>query len=49
MIKADVIDNAVRNKLLGFLPDTEFKEIWPFLEKVSLELNEVLWEMNEKR
>jgi CRP-like cAMP-binding protein len=49
MIKADVIDNASRNKLLGFLPDTEFKEIWPFLEKVSLELNEVLWEMNEKR
>ncbi len=49
MIKANVIDDALNNNLLRFLPHPELKEIWPFLEKVNLELNEVLWEMDEKR
>lgn len=43
-------DNAdVQNQLLGALPKREFIKIKPLLELVDLEINEVLWEMDEKR
>ncbi len=42
-------DNALENQLLAALPAKEFKKIEPLLKLVDLELNDVLWEMDEKR
>ena len=43
------VEEAIQNQLLAALPDREFDKIRPSLELVDLELNEVLWEMEEKR
>lgn len=49
MAKKQKEDEALKNKLLAALPEVEFKKIRPLLEEVDLELDEVLWEMDEKR
>lgn len=43
------VDDALENQILAALPKSEFEKIRPSLELVNLELNEVLWEMEEKR
>jgi len=49
MVKKEKEDEALQNKLLAALPEAEFKKIRPLLKEVDLELDEVLWEMDEKR
>lgn len=49
MAEKKAADEALQNKLLAALPGVEFKKIRPLLEEVDLELDEVLWEMDEKR
>lgn len=46
---ADSKDGALQNSLLSALPRREFESISPKLERVDLEVDEVLWEMDEKR
>jgi CRP-like cAMP-binding protein len=45
----DTKADALRNNLLAALPKDEFEHIHPKLEPVDLEMNEILWEMEEKR
>ncbi|MBP7376308.1 MAG: Crp/Fnr family transcriptional regulator [Pyrinomonadaceae bacterium] len=45
----DTRTEPIENVLLAALPDTEFKRIFPSLELIDLELDEALWEMEEKR
>ena len=42
-------EETIQNQLLAALPESEFKKIQPLLKLVDLEMNEVLWEMEEKR
>ena len=49
MVTKQKDDEALENKLLAALPAAEFKKIRPLLKEVDLELDEVLWEMDEKR
>ncbi len=49
MVKTPKEDEALENKLLAALPEAEFKKIRPLLKEVDLELDDVLWEMDEER
>lgn len=49
MVTKQKEDEALENTLLAALPAAEFKKIRPLLKEVDLELDEVLWEMDEKR
>ncbi len=44
-----MMDDALRNKLLAALPDSEFTKIRPALEQVELAAGDVLWEAESKR
>ncbi len=50
-MKAENIDNTepTDNELLAALPNSEFTKISPTLELIDLEIDEALWEMEEKR
>lgn len=41
--------HPIANELLEALPNAELEKIWPLLELVDLEMDEALWEMEEKR
>ncbi|MEO6049887.1 MAG: Crp/Fnr family transcriptional regulator [Pyrinomonadaceae bacterium] len=49
MSKSKKAKETIQNQLLAALPQSEFDNINPKLKLVDLELNEVLWEMEEKR
>lgn len=49
MITNPAIDSLLKNNLLKFLPNSALKQVWPSLERVHLELNEVLWDVNERQ
>lgn len=44
-----LIDDALRNKLLAALPESEFREIRPDLEPVELAVGDILWEAESRR
>jgi CRP-like cAMP-binding protein len=48
MATAQTSDAALKNKLLGALPQTEFERVSAKLELVSLKLGEVLYESGDK-
>jgi len=48
MVKKTNEDEALQNRLLGALPEAEFKKIRPLLKEVDLAQDEVLWEIDEK-
>lgn len=45
----DIRADASSNNLLAAIPKSEFDQIEPKLELVDLEMDDVLWEMEEKR
>ncbi len=48
-VKAEINEDSTQNHLLNALPEREFQKIKPLLELVDLEMDQVLWEMDEKR
>ena len=49
MLKTVAPKSDTQNLLLAALPESEFARIEPFLKLVDLKVDQVLWEMNEKR